>query len=179
MTPALLDVLHVSAVFLKVGFVFFGGGFLLIPVLHRELVEGLAWLTPHQFVDGVALSQLTPGPVAILATFCGYQRAGVPGAIAATFFVFLPAFVLMSAMTGFYARTRELPAVQAVMKALPPVVVGLIFATALELGRPLASKPVPIVVTAAALFLLVRFRVPPAILIAGGALTGLAVHMHG
>jgi hypothetical protein len=63
--------------FLKTGLVFFGGGFVLIPVLHHRLVTELGWLSPREFLDGVAISNLTPGPIAVLATFAGYHVAPV------------------------------------------------------------------------------------------------------
>src|ERR1035437_6913824 len=94
--------------FLKIGFIFFGGGFLLIPVIHRDIVVNLHWLTQQEFVDGVAMSQLTPGPVAVLATFCGFRQAGVIGALVATAAIMLPAFVLMLALSHGYRKFGEM-----------------------------------------------------------------------
>jgi hypothetical protein len=71
------------ATFFKIGLVFFGGGFVLIPVLHNRLVIQLGWLKPQEFLDGVAISNLTPGPIAVLATFAGFHLAGTIGALAA------------------------------------------------------------------------------------------------
>ncbi|MBM3493537.1 MAG: chromate transporter, partial [Armatimonadetes bacterium] len=115
-------------VFLKIGFVFFGGGFLLIPLLHHELVVNRAWLTQTEFIDGVAISQLTPGPVAILATFCGFHQGGVVGAVVATVFVFLPAFALMVVMTRVYERARQMDGARRVMDGFLPAIVGLLIA---------------------------------------------------
>jgi len=164
---------HLSWIFLKVGFVFFGGGFLLIPILHRDLVVNLQWLSHSEFVDGVALSQLTPGPVAILATFCGFERGGVVGAVVATFFVFLPAFALMVGLTHVYTRLRELAPVQSVMRVFPPAIVGLLIAAAFDIGRPIFTGPVPVLVGLASLLIMLRFNVSPALLILAGAVIGL------
>jgi len=60
-----------AGIFLKIGVIFFGGGYVLIPLLHRIMVDQNAWLTQREFLDGLALSQLTPGPLAMLATFTG------------------------------------------------------------------------------------------------------------
>ena len=68
--------------FFKIGLVFFGGGFVLVPVLHNRLVTQLGWLKPQEFLDGVAISNLTPGPIAVLATFAGFHLAGTAGALA-------------------------------------------------------------------------------------------------
>ena len=76
--------LKLCGVFLKIGVIFFGGGYVLIPLLHRIMVDQLHWLSLKEFLDGVALSQLTPGPLAMLATFTGYKAAGFAGALAAT-----------------------------------------------------------------------------------------------
>jgi chromate transporter len=165
---------HLGWVFLKVGFVFFGGGFLLVPLLHRELIQNLHWMSQKEFVDGVALSQLTPGPVAILATFCGFQRGGAVGALLATVCVFAPAFALMCFMTGVYGRVRDLAPVRSAMQVFPPAIVGLLLAAALDLGRPIVTGAVPVIVGVVSLIAMVRFNVNPALLILGGALVGLA-----
>jgi len=163
---------HLSWVFLKTGFVFFGGGFLLIPLLHRELVVHTHWLTAREFVDGVALSQLTPGPVAILATFCGYRMGGVTGAIVATVFVFMPAFVLMVVLSGMYGRVEQFPLAREVLSVFPPAIVGMLVATAWEIGRPVALSPWRVFATLVSFLAMVRFRVNPALLIVAGALIG-------
>lgn len=162
-----------SLVFLKIGFLFFGGGFLLIPILNRELVTHLQWLSPREFVDGVAMSQLTPGPVAILATFCGYRQGGVLGAILATMLIFLPAFVLMVVLARMYARFEQFPSVRTIMGVFPAAIVGLLAATALDLGRPVMVSPIHLVGAIAALVALVWLRVPPALLIVVGAIVGM------
>lgn len=168
---------HLTWVFFKVGFVFFGGGFLLIPTLHRELVVHLGWLSPREFVDGVAMSQLTPGPVAILATFCGYARGGTLGAVFATMSVFTPAFVLMIGLTKLYDRMREMEPVRAVMSVLPPVIIGLLLAAALDIGKTVPLSPLPIVVGIIALAAMLRYNVNPAILIILGCVIGVISNM--
>jgi len=160
-------------VFLKVGFVFFGGGFLLIPLLHRELIQNLHWMSQKEFVDGVALSQLTPGPVAILATFCGFQRGGAVGAVLATVCVFAPAFALMCFLTHVYGRVRDLAPVRSAMQVFPPAIIGLLLAAALDVGRPILTGPVPVIMGLVSLIAMMRFNVNPALLILGGALVGL------
>ena len=80
----------IAWVFLKIGCVFFGGGFVLVPILQQKM-EALGWLTPREFIDGVAISNLTPGPIAVLATFTGFRLHGVTGALVATLALFTPA----------------------------------------------------------------------------------------
>lgn len=163
-----------AMVFLKVGLVFFGGGFVLIPVLHQQLVTELGWLTPQQFIDGVAISQLTPGPMAVLATFTGYRVAGIPGALVATVALFLPATLLMWGVSHFYQHLRHVTAVKDFLAGVNPAVVGLILAAAIALapGALHWDRPLSLVLVAVALVLLTRLKWHPAFVLAIGALTG-------
>ncbi len=158
--------------FLKVGFVFFGGGFVLVPILHQTLVERLHWLDARQFLDGVAISNLTPGPIAVLATFAGYRLQGVPGALVATLALFLPALVLMSLLSHFYTRLKDLGRAQDLLAGLSPVVVGLILGAALLLVRGAIHGFPGILVALLALLLLLRFRWHPAFVLVLGAAAG-------
>jgi putative chromate ion transporter len=83
-----------SMIFLRIGTVTFGGGFVMVPLIEAEVVNTHGWLTHQEFADATALGQLTPGPVLITATFIGYRVAGTLGALFATVSVFLPAFVM-------------------------------------------------------------------------------------
>lgn len=161
-------------VFFKIGLVFFGGGFVVIPVIQRELVQNLHWLTQRQFVDGTAISQLTPGPIAVLATFAGYQIAGVAGALVGTVAMFLPGSALMVLLSRSYEIIRNLETARTVLNTLIPVVVGLLIAAALQIGRTTVTGWLDVAVLAVALIALIRFRVSPALLIIAAALLGLA-----
>ena len=160
--------------FLKVGFVFFGGGFVLVPILHQSLVERLHWLSPQQFLDGVAISNLTPGPIAVLATFAGYRVQGVGGALVATAALFLPAMALMSLLSHFYTRLKDLGRAKDLLAGLSPVVVGLIFGSALLLAKGTIHGFSGIALAFLALILLLRFRWHPAFVLGLGALAGAA-----
>ncbi|GAB4340385.1 MAG: chromate transporter [Leptolyngbyaceae cyanobacterium] len=163
-----------AIVFFKVGLVFFGGGFVLIPVLHQQLVTQLGWLTAREFINGVAISQLTPGPMAVLATFTGYRVAGIPGALVATVALFLPATLLMWGISHFYQQLRQVTAVKDFLAGVNPAVVGLILAAAIALapGALHWDRPLSLVLGAIALLLLTRFKWHPAFVLAIGALTG-------
>ena len=160
-------------VFLKIGLVFFGGGFVAIPLTHRELVQNLHWLTEAQFVDGLAISQLTPGPVAVLATFAGYVVAGVPGALVATAAIFLPGSVLMVFLSRSYELLRERDLARQILNTLIPVIVGLLVAASLQIAQTTVADWVDLAVLLVALVALIRFKVNPAFLVIGGALLAL------
>jgi chromate transporter len=160
--------------FLKVGFLFFGGGFVLVPILHQRLVVALGWLTTREFLDGVALSNLTPGPIAVLATFAGYRIHGVAGALVATFALFSPAMVLMGFLSHFYGRLKDLRQAQNLLAGLTPVVVGLILGAAVLLAPGAIQHWPGVVLFALALLLLLRWRWHPAFVLGLGALAGAA-----
>jgi chromate transporter len=155
--------------FLKVGMVFFGGGFVLIPILNHRLVEQLHWLTPQEFLDGVAISNLTPGPIAVLATFAGFHLHGVSGALLATVALFTPAIVLMALISVGYERLKESSRAQDFLSGVGPTVVGLVASAALILWRSAIPSWRALLLTAVALGLLVRFKWHPAFVLGLGA----------
>jgi chromate transporter len=159
-------------VFLRIGLVFFGGGFVLLPVLHAYQVTQLGWLTPREFLDGVAISQLTPGPIAVLATFAGYHLAGVSGALAATAALFAPGIVLMLLLSRQYERRRDEPWARRFLAGVNPAVAGMVMSAAFVLGSRQLDCWRSLSAVAAAFLLLTAARLHPAILLAAGALAG-------
>jgi chromate transporter len=170
--PLAPGLLAIGWTFLKVGLVFLGGGFVLVPVLHQRLVATLGWLTPAEFMDGVALSNLTPGPIAVLATFVGYRLQGVSGALVATLALFAPALALMGLLSHGYGRFRNLGPVQDLLSGLAPAMVGLILGTGLMLAPGALHGWQGPALTAAALVLFNRFRWHPAVILGIAALLG-------
>ena len=123
--------------YLKIGFFGFGGGYAMLSLIQNEIVEQRGWLTATQFADIVAVSQITPGPIAInSATYIGYTVAGFGGSVIATFAVCLPSLTLMLLLTRFFLRHRENRYIQTVVKAVTPIVVGMIASAALLLMFP-------------------------------------------
>ncbi len=132
-SPILL--LELCYVFLKIGALIFGGGFAAIPFIEREVVTGRGWLTSKAFIDGVAISQITPGPVAILATFVGYGVGGILGSFVATISVFLPSFLMLFFLIKVYERVKENFYVKSFLSGVKPGIVGVILFAAFSLGR--------------------------------------------
>lgn len=120
--------------FFKISLFSIGGGYNMIPLMQHEVaVRG--WLTSERFLDILAVSEITPGPVAVnLATFAGYHVAGLGGSIAATVGVCLPGALLLLALGALALHLRERPAFQAAMRGLMPALVGLLAATAIRLA---------------------------------------------
>ncbi len=164
-------------VFFKIGFIFFGGGFLLIPVIHNQLVLQLHWITEREFIDGVAISQLTPGPIAVLATFCGYHHAGAVCGYLSTLAIFAPGFLLMLFISYGYKRLGNLKGVKVVLAKFTPAIIGLLLAAAIQIGKTIPVTPVTTIVFVVSLILMVNWRLNPVYLIAGSAILGMALKM--
>ncbi len=127
--------------YLKIGFFGFGGGYAMLSLIHSEVVERNGWLTNGEFSDIVAISQMTPGPIAInSATYIGYEVAGVWGSIVATVAVCLPALTLMMLITRFFLKLHDNIYVKSVVAGMKPVVVGMIVSAALLLIFPHSAE---------------------------------------
>jgi chromate transporter len=150
---------QLSLVFLKIGAVSFGGAYVMIPLLQWEVVDLRGWLTVRQFLDGLLLSFVTPGPLMNLATFVGYWLRGWPGAAAATLSVYLPAMAFIVALFPYYQRLRELawmrPAIQGILAAL----VGMLALVTGQMARQAITGPKELAILAGAFLALTVCRI--------------------
>jgi chromate transporter len=160
-------------VFLKIGAVLFGSGYVLLAFLRADLVERLHWLTEPQLLDAVAVGQLTPGPVFTTATFIGYVLGGAPGAATATVGIFLPAFVFVALSGLLLPRLRRSPIARAVLDGVNVASLALIVVVTWELSRAALIDQLSIGLAAASAILLIRFRASSAWLVLGGAAIGV------
>lgn len=120
--------------FLKIGAFTFGGGYAMLPLMKQEVLAN-AWMSESELLNFIAVSESTPGPVAInMATFIGVQTGGILGAICATLGVVLPSFVIILIVARFYVKYKNSFAVKGALTGLRPVVVGLIATAVIELG---------------------------------------------
>jgi chromate transporter len=128
-----------ALLYLRIGLIFFGGGYVLIPLLQETLVHHYGWLTQREFIDGLAISQLTPGPLAMLATFTGVRIGGVWGGTLATICIFLPCVIFMLLVGRYYERLRQIDLLSDALNAILPAVVGLIAAAAFTIGSDITQ----------------------------------------
>jgi chromate transporter len=162
-------------VFLKVGALVFGSGYVLLAFLRADLVQHLHWLSENQLLDAVAIGQVTPGPVFTTATFIGYLLAGPVGAVAATIAIFLPAFLLVSVSGPLIPRLRVSPVTGLFLDSVNAASLALMTVVTWQLGRA-AIVDVPTSLRAlASAALLLGFRVNSAWLVLGGAVVGIVV----
>ena len=178
--PALLTIpsLALFLVFARIGVATFGGGFAMIAPIEHEVVQARGWLGEGAFNDAMVLGQITPGPVAIAATFIGYRVAGLAGAGAATLGMFGPPFLLSLAAARSIARFRESPAVQGFLAGVAPAVVGVIAAASVSLWRTTVHGIPGAALAAAAFVLLVlRPKLSPLVPLAAGGLLAWLAHV--
>lgn len=168
-----LELTVLFLVFLKIGAVLYGSGYVLLAFLEGDLVERLGWLTQAQLLDAVSIGQVTPGPVFTTATFIGYVVGGWPGAVVATIGIFLPGFVFVAATHRWIARLRDRPATAAFLDGINAAAVGLMLSVTWTLGQTALIDARTWALAAVALALLVRTRINPTWLIAAGAVVGL------
>lgn len=143
--------------FFKIGALTYGGGLAMIPLL-RDISVKNAWLNDAQFADLIAISQSTPGPLAInMATYIGFREAGVLGALLASFVLILPAFIMSIALSRFLAKHRKHPYVMAAFAGLKATIIGLLATSIVQVGRvSLFSQTVDL---KAILFLMISYIV--------------------
>jgi len=122
-------------VFLKIGSLLFGGGYVLFAYLDGELVQKLHWLTRSQLIDSVAVGQFTPGPVLSSATFIGYQIDGITGAFVSTIGIFLPSFVLILLLSPLLPKLRKSKITSSFLDGVNIAAVGLILAVTIQMGH--------------------------------------------
>ncbi len=159
-------------VFLKVGAVVFGSGYVLLALLRTDLVERTHWLTEAQLVDAIAVGQFTPGPVFTTATFIGYVVAGGPGAVVATVGIFLPSFVLVAISGPLVPRLRRSPVAGAFLDGVNVGSLALIAVVGAQLAHTaIVDAATGLIATASAVVLL-RTRLNSAWLVLCGAIAG-------
>jgi len=163
------------AIFLKIGSVLFGSGYVLLAFLRADFVQRLGWLTERQLLDAVAVGQVTPGPVFTTATFIGYVLAGPLGAVVATVGIFLPAFIFVALSGPFVPRLRRSPVAGAALDGVNAASFALMAYVTWQLGRAaIVDVPTAVLALAAGALLATR-RVNAAWLILGGGIAGVAL----
>lgn len=169
---------HVFGVFLATGATTFGGGYVMVPVLERQLVHS-GWIGAREFVDAIALGQVTPGPVVITATFVGYRVAGLAGALFGTAAVFAPGFLLALVLATSMERVRQHPAVKAFLAGLKPAIAGVMAAAVISLARSGLHDAIGWAIAAVAFAALLSRRAGNGTVLVGSALLGVLVRMLG
>ena len=151
----------------------FGGGFVIIPVMKESIVSNLHWLTQQEFVDAIAMGQLTPGPIFISATFIGYKVGGFIGAITATLAIFIPSGLIMIVISEFFDQIKNSKFIKAAFKGLRPAIIGMILSAGFSIGTGIPFSWFSLGVFVTVLIASFKYHVNVAFLIPISGLAGL------
>lgn len=165
--------LQIVSVFAGTSLTLFGGGYVVIPALHELFVENLHWLSSAEFADGIAIGQITPGPIFITAAFIGYKVAGIGGGALATLAMFTPPAVLTVLLSRLVGLLKDSASVKAVMKGVRAAVIGMIFASALTIGQTIDYSLPAVILFLVTLAISFKYTLSPVYLILGAGLAGL------
>jgi len=160
--------------FFKIGAFSFGGGYAMLPVIQREIVENHKWITSKQFIDIIGISQMTPGPIAInSATFVGFKVSGILGSMAATLGVISFSFILVSIANHYILKFKESSIMKAALAGMRPAMIGLIISVFLSLGRESYKDIKSIVIGIIILGLLLTNKLHPILVIMISGVLGI------
>jgi chromate transporter len=162
-------------VFLKIGSILFGSGYVLLAFLRADLAQRLGWLSESQLLTATAIGQMTPGPLFTTATFIGYMLLGLWGALVATVGIFLPAFFFVAVTAPFVPRLRRSVVAGRFLDGLNVASLALMLTVTWALSKVAIIDVPTAALAAASAFLLIKFRTNSAWLVLGGALIGLVI----
>lgn len=152
--------------FFKIGSFTIGGGYAMLPVIQKEVVEGKKWLGDEEFLDSIAVTNSLPGPLAInCATFVGYKKAGFAGAISAALGAVMPSFLIILVIALFFTSIQENPVVKYIFAGIRPAVVALIAYALVKLVRSMGVNIVNISISLAVLLLILLLNFHPIVTI--------------
>jgi chromate transporter len=160
---------------MKVDIFAFGGAFASVPLMFREVVGVRGWLPANVFLDGIALGQVTPGPIVITATFVGYQIAGILGACVGTLGIFLPSLFVVVLVEPWYRRFRNSPVVQGVTRGLALSFVGLLASVTIHFARAVPWSLPAVVIAGGGLVALLRKVDVLWVVLAGAAISAIVL----
>lgn len=165
-------------VFLKIGAFTFGGGYAMIPLIQREMVDNKKWISENDILDIVAISESTPGPIAVnAATFVGYHVAGVAGAAAATFGVVMPAFCIIACLAAVLPKLEQLQAVQYAFWGIRVGVLALLLRALLTMYHSCKKTVFAVCVMLAAFACVAMLQMNTIVVLIGCAVAGVLLTM--
>jgi chromate transporter len=159
--------------FFKVGAFTFGGGLSMLAFMQEQVVNQFGWLTPQEFIDGLALGQLTPGPILMLAAFIGFKLAGVTGAAVAGSAIFFPSFLMMLSVLPLLRKLKDLQWLRAFMRGVGPAVIGALAVSLVQMAPHAAPDVFTCFLLALTIVIILLRNVGPLRMMAGGAVIGL------
>ena len=169
------DIGRMGLAFFKIGSVAFGNGFTLLPLIQNEVLDNHQWLTPNQFADGIALSQITPGPFLIMSAFAGYKMGGLGAALLMTFAMFAPSFAMTLIFTEVFSKLKNLGFIKGALNGVLASFVGLLAVVTLQLGKTGITGPASLALAAGAFISVHYFKLDILWVFLGGLLIWVGV----
>jgi chromate transporter len=166
--------LKIFLIFFKIGAFTFGGGYAMLPIIKRELVDNLGWITEKDIYDYYAIGQSTPGIIAVnTATMTGYSLRGVKGALAATSGFIMPSLIIITLIASYFKRFQQIVLFQHAFAAIQIAVVALIIDIVIKIWQKSDKTKISLLIFLTAFLLLVVFDLSPVFVILGSAVTGI------
>lgn len=164
----LKDCLKLFSTFFRIGLFTFGGGYAMLPMIQREITEKYGWATEEEVLDYYAIGQTTPGIIAInTATFIGYKRAGIPGAVSATLGMVGPSLLIITALSSLIIAYRDNPYVTKALKGIQGAVVALVAVSIVKMGKKAFTNWFTYLLGAAGFILLFILKLPTYAIVLG------------
>lgn len=170
-------IINIFLSFLKIGGFSFGGGYAMIPFIEKEIVSSHGWLKITEFIDIIAIAEMTPGPIAInSATFVGYKIAKIQGAIAGTIGVILVSFILLILTGKYMADAKDSEVIKNIFIGIRPAVLGLIFAAAVSVGKTALIDLKSCIIAALVLLFILKLKIHPIVCVIIAGMLGCIVY---
>lgn len=160
--------------FFKIGAFTFGGGYAMLPLIQREIVEKNKWLTNEEFMDIIAIAESTPGPVAVnTSTYVGYKMAGLKGSIFCTLGTVLPSFTIILLVSKFFWDYRQNPLIEKVFLGIRPAVAALVFSAVYKLGKNMKPNISIFIIALITCIAILIFNISPIFIILSGIIISI------
>jgi len=168
------NIFKIFFIFFKIGSFTFGGGYAMLPIIKRELVDNLGWIREKDIYDYYAIGQSTPGIIAVnTATMTGYSLRGVKGAFAATIGFIMPSLIIITLIASFFKRFQQINLFQNAFAAIQIAVVALIIDIVIKMWQKSDKSKISLLIFLLAFLLLAIFDLSPVFVILGSALSGI------
>jgi len=167
-----MDLLRMAAILFIANALTIGGGYAMVPLLQQEFVNHYHWLSNKEFIDAIAIGQVTPGPLTVMNAFMGFKIGGLAGALLAMVASYLPCIIIVTMVTKYYLRYKELWVVKAGFAGIKPAVVGLLIAVLIFLSQGSLINPTTKCIAVISFALLTFTKIAPSLIIIGSGILG-------
>lgn len=166
------QLIDIFLTFFKIGAFSFGGGYVMLPFIQKEIVELHGWIAEGEFLDIIGISQMTPGPIATnSSTFVGFKVSGVLGSLFGTLGVILPAFIIALIISKRFEKFKDYKFIKDMFFGLRPGVFGLILSAAVTISKSTVTDARGLILGIAAFMAIIKFKIHPvAVIIISGTL---------